>query len=550
MAKPYKKSSGKRSKARGGNIGRLSGIMRVPLDILFEIASHLEPLDILQLARTSKEYRRLLLSRKSRHVWVTARERIAPRPLLDPPEGLSEPLYAALLFEPTCMACGSRALTVDYALQVRFCRPCWKENIIPGKILAKEALEDYKLDDFFNLLPAEARLLPSRLGHRTLKKLKHPTVVDQHNTDRYYWIEFSAVAERFRQVCELRDDQAYKAFVVECVAATLARLNFHLRVVVWERERHIYRYTMVEHRLQEYGYKVEDYPPSDVDPQFHHLLWKARHMKPRTWKTIRPKIIEHLEVERSRREALKWTKRQDQLKDHYRSFRWSLGLGMPLSSSMEKHTLPNFRDALQLPCMATLLVARTPEVDITKKEFVSIKPTILAESQAYRARVRNDLVQIVVDRYPDKNTWDTATSSDVEGDDADVAAAQLRLLEDPATLFCCGLCGRSMSYLGILEHWQTIHGSTAWTPQHVRLPMARSVSRLLTALSQVSPGKTHSSLRRTLENGRVVCACGSDPLRRASGNAKAHLMLNMLQLKHVNSNLQAKHLISIRCIGE
>ncbi len=121
---------------------------------------------------------------------------------------------------------------------------------------------------------------------------------------------------------------------------------------------------------------------------------------------------------------------------------------------------------------------------------------------------------------------------DIDPDGGNVSAAQLALLEDPTTLFRCGLCQCSMSYLGILEHWQTVHIATPWASQLVQLPLARSVSRLLTALSQIHRlrAKTHSSLRERLESGPIDCACGNDPLREESGNAGVHkhLLLDRL----------------------
>ncbi|RDX52691.1 hypothetical protein OH76DRAFT_118661 [Lentinus brumalis] len=498
-----------RKKSRRGSTGSLSGLLNVPLDIFFEIACHLEPLDILQLSRTSKALRRLLLSRTSRHIWITARKRIAPRALPDAPAGLSEPLYAALVFQPTCMACGSRALSVDYALQVRFCRPCWNENVIRGKDLAKAALEDYILDEFFSLLPAETRPRHT-LTRKDDRSIVHVEAVKQTKTDRYYWIEFSAIAEQYRQVCELRDEQGFGEFVVERSAVTLARLNFHRDLLNWEHDRMVYRHhmsghihycidlwtdaikTRVDHRLEEYGYEVADYPSRGVDPEFYMLRYDARYMKPRIWQIIRPKLLEHLEAERSRREKAKWKKRRDLLRGYYRSFRRSdrvVG-----ASDIQKRTLANFEDASQLPCMRALLVAQPPHVGITEAQFAKLEPTILTESQVYSARVHSDLVKLVLARYPDRTTGTDGTDIDPYG--GNISAAQLALLEDPTTLFRCGLCSCSMSYLGILEHWQTVHTATPWASQHVQLPLARSVSRLLTALSQNSRlrVKTHSKL--------------------------------------------------------
>lgn len=66
-----------------------------------QIVSFLEPFDLLRLARTNKFIRSLLMSRKSRGMWTQSFSNVKPvlPPTLEP---LSEPSYAALLFEPVC----------------------------------------------------------------------------------------------------------------------------------------------------------------------------------------------------------------------------------------------------------------------------------------------------------------------------------------------------------------------------------------------------------------------------------------------------------------
>lgn len=66
-----------------------------------QIASHLHPLDVLQLSRVSNELRSMLLSRQSRHIWIAARKNIEP-PFPDIEMAISEPKLAHLLFEQVC----------------------------------------------------------------------------------------------------------------------------------------------------------------------------------------------------------------------------------------------------------------------------------------------------------------------------------------------------------------------------------------------------------------------------------------------------------------
>ena len=65
-----------------------------------QIFSHLLPIDLLNLARTSKSFRTLLMSRSSRTLWRVSRQLVDGLP--ECPEHLSEPAYANLVFSNHC----------------------------------------------------------------------------------------------------------------------------------------------------------------------------------------------------------------------------------------------------------------------------------------------------------------------------------------------------------------------------------------------------------------------------------------------------------------
>ena len=84
-----------------------------------QIVGYLEPLDVLRLSRASKRLRHLLCAKSNRHiVWKRARKNIVPAPP-DPPEDLSEPRYASLLFEEGCMVCHPTSSVVFLRLKYR-----------------------------------------------------------------------------------------------------------------------------------------------------------------------------------------------------------------------------------------------------------------------------------------------------------------------------------------------------------------------------------------------------------------------------------------------
>ncbi len=108
------------SPARKGQ-GKLSLFTEAPLDVLFEVRdiarrdasflilvslkvfSHLEPLDLLRMTRTTKTLRFLLLDRSSIAAWHSAFKKIEGLPPVL--EGFSEPQYANLIFDNHCHVC-------------------------------------------------------------------------------------------------------------------------------------------------------------------------------------------------------------------------------------------------------------------------------------------------------------------------------------------------------------------------------------------------------------------------------------------------------------
>jgi hypothetical protein len=69
-------------------------------DASIQILSFLYPMDLLNLSRTSKDFRNLLLQRSSAAAWKAARLQVDGLP--DCPPDLSEPQYANLAFYPHC----------------------------------------------------------------------------------------------------------------------------------------------------------------------------------------------------------------------------------------------------------------------------------------------------------------------------------------------------------------------------------------------------------------------------------------------------------------
>ncbi|KAG1750920.1 hypothetical protein EDD22DRAFT_1052963 [Suillus occidentalis] len=120
---PAKKGSGRRKKT-------LCLIVTMPIDILLEIFSLLEPVDLLYLFRTNKAFHKVLSANNA--VWKAARANRGGVPDCIP--GMSEAEWANLLFghdDSHCQECGKKGIwPMDFGIRRRVCPLCIKENLV------------------------------------------------------------------------------------------------------------------------------------------------------------------------------------------------------------------------------------------------------------------------------------------------------------------------------------------------------------------------------------------------------------------------------------
>lgn len=113
-----------RAKKVRGKRGLLRQLTEMPLDILFEIFGQLNPLDVLNLARTTKALRGILMQRSAVSVWKQACANISGFPPC--PEDLTEPQFINLAFGKQCHFCLSSTGTqvISWEERVRTCLKC------------------------------------------------------------------------------------------------------------------------------------------------------------------------------------------------------------------------------------------------------------------------------------------------------------------------------------------------------------------------------------------------------------------------------------------
>ncbi|KIP06012.1 hypothetical protein PHLGIDRAFT_36159 [Phlebiopsis gigantea 11061_1 CR5-6] len=113
----------KKVKRTRGKRGNLANFLSMPLDVVYEVLLCLDPMDLLNLARTSKDFRRLLMSQNSAHVWKTVIQDADDIP--DCPADLSPPSFVHLLYQSICHNCGRGPCEKIYwECRARYCNRC------------------------------------------------------------------------------------------------------------------------------------------------------------------------------------------------------------------------------------------------------------------------------------------------------------------------------------------------------------------------------------------------------------------------------------------
>ncbi|KAE9395816.1 hypothetical protein BT96DRAFT_997297 [Gymnopus androsaceus JB14] len=172
-----------------GKLGLLERLAKdMPLDVIFEIFCYITPSDLLQLARSSKDLRGILMSKSSESIWRIARENV--RDLPPRPEDLNEPQYAHLLYEPYCHVCNQkRCDDVLWLFRMRCCKNCiWSTFTVFDSELRSS-------------LPAEIRYHQDVLPMLYKQQYGHIRIAHGRSCQR--WLE-ERLAGRTRELDDIR----------------------------------------------------------------------------------------------------------------------------------------------------------------------------------------------------------------------------------------------------------------------------------------------------------------------------------------------------------
>ncbi|KAL1752926.1 hypothetical protein FB107DRAFT_265038 [Schizophyllum commune] len=281
----------------------------LPLELLLEVLSHLDAPSLLQLARSTKFFRNLLLSRSSIKIWKRGYRNTTPA-MPPPPSDMSIPRFVAFLEDEICDFCDESpddgVLTV-WSSRQRFCEGC-ADSIFC--LVPDEYISD------FHVVKKIMRLC----GHSYQPVDLLPSVVLQVNHGfyarqvvHYSRAAYDNLAKQFEHATAGKPKESKK----EWVAGWVENLRKSLKhVEAWESwdykreerkevERRITRRQRIDEifrRLGELGWADEIQKPAVTNQlRSYELVDKTKRLTDEEWASICGPLLELLQELRDKR---------------------------------------------------------------------------------------------------------------------------------------------------------------------------------------------------------------------------------------------------------
>ncbi|KAE9410789.1 hypothetical protein BT96DRAFT_969103 [Gymnopus androsaceus JB14] len=285
-----------------GKFGLLQRLAKdVPLDVIFEVFMHLNPSDLLSLARTSKTLRNMLMSKSSASIWRATRANMPTLPPL--PDDLSEPQYAHLLFSEYCHICLNkrRTLSTLWSLRVRAClmsNECPMNMSIQFELVASLDVDSRVKDVLLPFMYFKGGVFRSG-----------PVSYHASSAARKYKAEFDAIQDADEQESWLARMKEVRQQALEhqilrsnwMRSIDEARTAAHTAAVNVIREQ---RKQDILRRLEEVGWREEaDLMVNSRSDPFskHKLVKQGRKLTDHNWNTIKTELVEFLSEQKKKR---------------------------------------------------------------------------------------------------------------------------------------------------------------------------------------------------------------------------------------------------------
>ncbi|KAG7452375.1 uncharacterized protein BT62DRAFT_990614 [Guyanagaster necrorhizus] len=396
----------------------LRGFLRmmkdVPLDVVYEVFGHLDPLDLLQLSRTSKQLRHLLLQDSARSVWKTARSNVDGLP--DIPPDLNEAQYAQLLFGTYCQSCLKPARRAQWETRTRLCKKCFLTSPDFIDWMSPQIDSPWRL---YNPLVSmdDGRAMYFRYHRLYTQKLKQSYGNVKDDSEQLQkWRENAKMAykniKEHAEKCESWYQSRVERRGKELLAIRFKRLkdiSDRLRTLGWAEE-------------------IEKTDPAAL--LSHKLIWQPRPLTDRIWAGIEMAIVTYMEELKASRllaERLRTLGTRSKLFTRlYKAF---------LATQPSSTPYPSPVDALISPPVKTIIVGTPITQELTEASFSDAFARFSDYSKQWKETADTEIGLLMKEVNQDKSHLHLAT-----------------------TTFLCRSCKKYISYPRILSHSCTTVG--------------------------------------------------------------------------------------------
>ncbi|KAK0233702.1 hypothetical protein IW262DRAFT_102333 [Armillaria fumosa] len=413
-ATPSASDYGPAPKKRRNLRGFLQMIKNVPLDVVYEVFGHLDPLDLLQLSRTSKQLRRLLLQDSARSVWKTARSNVEGLP--DIPADLNEAQYAQLLFGTYCQSCLKPSRRAQWETRTRLCKKCFLASPDFIDWMSPQIDSSWRL---YNPLVSmdDGRAMYFRYHRLYTQKLKQ---------------SYEEVKDDSEQLQKWRENakMAYKSIKehaekCECwYQSRVERRGKELLAIRFKRLKDI------SDRLRALGWAEEIEKTDPTALLSHKLIWQPRPLTDRIWASIETAMVAYMEQLKASRllaERLRTLGIRAKLFTKlYKAFLATQPSSMPYPSPV---------DALISAPFKTIIVDTPVIQELTEASFSDAFTHFSDYSKRWKAAADAEIGLLMNEVNQDESHLHLAT-----------------------TIFLCRSCKKYISYPRILSHSCTTEG--------------------------------------------------------------------------------------------
>ncbi|KAG8786079.1 hypothetical protein FRC12_016938 [Ceratobasidium sp. 428] len=253
--------------------GDLKQILDMPLEVFNEITRYLTPPDLLALARSTKLFRAMFMSRSSAPIWQSAINNVVGLPPCPP--NMPAPHYTSLIYSRIC------------SVQLL------KADIISISIDEMSTDEKRLL-----LVPTSRDILPERPDvHYYLRRdlqsfmelIDDPRYKTQDVWDELIMNRRKELEERYQHAARLEE---FLEDMEEDRANEIQELKEERRL-------------SIEERLYEDGWTSEDLDfPAETRSRWNQLVLRPQPLTDRIWSNLQPKLVSMLEANRDRNNRL------------------------------------------------------------------------------------------------------------------------------------------------------------------------------------------------------------------------------------------------------